>query len=76
MTGVGYAVANDEDEHKRLTAMGYGPKYEKPPEPEADAGESDEAGQTVESVRAQLDALGITYKKTLGLTKLVALLPA
>ena len=27
---VGFAVANDEDEHKSLTAAGYGPAYVAP----------------------------------------------
>lgn len=27
---VGFAVANDEDEHKALTAAGYGPAYVAP----------------------------------------------
>lgn len=35
----GYAVANDEEEHKSLTAHGYGPAYV---EPEAPADESEE----------------------------------
>lgn len=25
--GIGYAVANDEDEHERLTEMGYAPAF-------------------------------------------------
>ncbi len=73
--GIGFAVANDEAEHQALTAGGYGPAYVAP-EPEADPAESDGAGHTVESVRAQLDALGIAYDKRLGLAKLLALLPA
>lgn len=31
---IGFAVANDEDEHKALTASGYGPAYVAPTEPE------------------------------------------
>lgn len=31
---VGFAVANDENEHKALTAAGYGPAYVAPPAPE------------------------------------------
>lgn len=69
----GFAVANDEAEHKALSEMGYEPMYV---EPEADPSESDGAGHTVESVRAQLDAAGIAYDKRLGLAKLIALLPA
>jgi hypothetical protein len=75
--GIGYAVANDEAEHKALTEAGYGPKYAAPePEPEADPSETDAEGHTVESVRAALDAAGIAYDKRLGLAKLIALLPA
>lgn len=69
----GYAVANDEDEHLRLSDMGYEPKLVKP---DADPAEADAAGHTVASVRAQLDAAGIAYDKRLGLPKLLALLPA
>lgn len=69
----GYAVANDEDEHSRLSDMGYEPKLVAA---EADPAEADAAGHTVASVRAQLDATGIPYDKRLGLVKLLALLPA
>jgi hypothetical protein len=31
--GIGFAVANDEDEHQALTAKGYGPAYVAPAEP-------------------------------------------
>ena len=34
---IGFAVANDEDEHKALTAQGYGPAYVAPAEPEEPA---------------------------------------
>lgn len=64
----GFAVANDEAEHQSLSDAGYEPKFA-PSEGSAD-------GHTVESVRATLDAAGIEYKKTLGLAKLIALLPA
>lgn len=40
MTGPGFAVANNEDEHKRLTEMGYGPAFvaaEAEAEPEGQA---------------------------------------
>jgi hypothetical protein len=30
----GYAVANDQDEHKALSEHGYEPKFEEPAEPE------------------------------------------
>lgn len=62
-----FAVANDQDEHKTLSEAGYQPPF---------AGEHDGNGETVESVRAKLDALGIEYDKRLGLSKLIALLPA
>lgn len=66
---IGFAVANDEQEHKDLSAVGYVPAF-------VEAEETDPDGRTVESVRAELDAAGIPYKKTLGLAKLIALLPA
>jgi len=31
--GIGFAVANDEDEHQALTAQGYGPAYVAPAKP-------------------------------------------
>jgi hypothetical protein len=31
--GVGFAVANDEDEHQTLNAAGYGPAYVAPTKP-------------------------------------------
>jgi hypothetical protein len=65
---IGFAVANDEQEHKDLSAAGYLPAF-------VEAEEIDPDGRTVESVRAELDAAGIPYKKTFGLTKLIALLP-
>ena len=70
VVGIGFAVANDKAEHQALTACGYGPAYVAP-----DA-EHDDAGHTVESARAALDAAGIAYDKRLGLSKLIALLPA
>lgn len=69
----GFATANDEAEHKALSARGYEPKW-KPSE--ADPTEDDGRGHTVESVRAQLDAAGIAYDRRSGLAKLLALLPA
>ena len=60
---VGHAVANTEDEHRALSAAGYHPPLET-------------LGQTLESVRAQLDAAGVPYDKRLGLSKLIDLLPA
>lgn len=95
--GIGYAVANDENEHAALTGYGYVPAYVAPvaaPQengeqptplqpsvasdgaaPDADPAESDGEGHTVETARAQLDALGIAYDRRLGLAKLLALLP-
>lgn len=72
---IGFAVASDETEHQALTVAGYLPAYEAPI-PDADPAEGDGAGHTVESVRAQLDALNIAYDKRIGLAKLLALLPA
>jgi hypothetical protein len=73
----GFAVANDEAEHQALSAQGYEPKYAAPAvATDADPSEGDDAGHTVESVRAQLDAAGIPYSPRLGLKKLLALLQA
>lgn len=69
----GFAVANDEQEHSALSDAGYEPKFVAP---DADIGESDGQGHTVESVRAALDAAGIAYDKRLKLSNLIALLPA
>lgn len=43
--GIGFAVANDADEHKALTLAGYGPAYVEPEELPAAA--SDEAAEPV-----------------------------
>ena len=71
----GFAVANDADEHQRLSDDGYEPKIVAPDAQEADATESDASGHTVASVRTTLDVLNIPYDKRLGLEKLKALLP-
>lgn len=79
--GIGFAVANDEDEHASLEAAGYGPGRS--------TGTGSSAGVQLvgaspapatqsalaDSVRAQLDAAGINYPEGAGLAKLVALLP-
>lgn len=70
---VGFAVANDADEHQRLSGAGYLPAFVVV---DADPAEADGAGHTVESVRAALDAAGVSYDKRWGLAKLVPLLPA
>lgn len=70
---IGFAVANDEDEHQTLSSAGYTPGYVAPFSANA---ETDASGRTVESVRAQLDAAGIEYDKRNGLAKLITLLPA
>lgn len=67
---IGFAVANDESEHIALSDMGYQPAFV------ADTSEVDASGKTVDSVRAELDALGIAYSKRLGLARLTELLPA
>lgn len=64
---IGFAVANDELEHSDLSDAGYEPKYV--------TDETDNQGHTVASVRAQLDALDITYSNRLGVTRLLDLLP-
>ena len=73
--GVGFAVANDEAEHQALSEQGYLPAYVGTDKQEADPGESDGEGHTVESLRAQLDAAGIAYDKRLGVARLLDLLP-
>jgi len=68
----GFALANDEAEHKALSDMGYEPAFVAQ---EADPNEDDGNGHTVASVRAQLDAAGIAYDKRYGLARLLTLLP-
>jgi len=70
---IGFAVANDEAEHIALSEHGYQPAFVAS---DADPAEADATGKTVESVRAELDALGIPYSKRLGLSRLIELLPA
>lgn len=61
----GFAVANDAEEHQALTSHGYEPPFV-----------ADEHGsRSVESVRAELDAAGISYDKRWGMDKLIVLLP-
>lgn len=69
----GFAVANDADEHQRLSDDGYEPKIVAADVPAADATEGDTP--TFASVRKNLDLLGIPYDKRMGLDKLKALLP-
>lgn len=70
---IGYAVANDEVEHQSLTDAGYVPALVVS---DADPEEADAEGHTVETARAALDAAGVSYKRTFGLAKLLALIPA
>lgn len=63
---IGYAVANSAEEHQALTARGYGPAY-------VGAETALPAGDTIESVREKLDALGIAYDKRWGLSRLLTL---
>ena len=77
VNGIGFAVANDEDEHQALTEAGYAPaRVVATLANGADPSEADSSGRTVASVRAELDAAGIAYDKRSGLAKLVTLLPA
>lgn len=69
---MGFAVANDESEHRALSATGYVPAFV---DSEADPSEDDGQGHTVASARAALDEAGIAYDKRMGLAKLMALLP-
>ena len=72
-----HVIVTSEEEEAAKRAEGFKGAWEpQEKEPDADHAESDGAGHTVESVRAQLDALGIAYDKRLGLAKLLALLPA
>jgi len=64
----GYAVANDENEHKALTAFGYSPAFV------GEVQSAPEAEPTLESVRAELDSRGVAYDKRWGLKKLQELL--
>ena len=70
--GTGFAVANSDEERDALLTHGYVSPDDMP---EADPAEADNAGHTVQSVRAVLDGAGIAYDKRLGLNKLLALLP-
>jgi hypothetical protein len=63
-----FAVASDEGEHAKLSAMGYGPGYEAPA---ADAVASAAAPQTVDEARAMLDAKGIAYDGRWSLPRLI-----
>ena len=80
---VGFAVANDEEEHKKLSEHGFEPKFVAKEDPkkapisndEADPDDHDSAGHTVASVRAKLDEAKIPYDKRWGLEKLLTYLP-
>ena len=61
----GFAVANDEAEHKALTACGYEPAFAGAPDSKDQATE-----ETADSLRAKLDAACIAYDKRWGLAKL------
>lgn len=61
----GFAVANDEAEHKALSACGYEPAFAGVPDPSNQATE-----ETADSLRAKLDVAGIAYDKRWGAAKL------
>ena len=61
---LGFAVANDEDEHQVLTDQGYAPAYVAPAD-----------GETRDSVMKKLDDAGIEYDRRLSLGNLKKLLP-
>lgn len=74
--GIGFAVANDEDEHAALEAAGYGPGR-KAVDAAAGAGQAPALAtpdDIAASMRAQLDAAGISYPEGAPLAKLAALL--
>lgn len=73
-SGIGFAVANDEAEHKSLTEAGHGPEFFVPGSAQTDA-QSGDATDELSAVRKQLDDLGIAYHPRAGLAKLKALLP-
>jgi len=62
----GFALANDEAEHQSLSDSGYEPKLIAPAASEP---------ESIDAVRAKLDAAGIAYDKRWGLAKLLELLP-
>lgn len=66
--GSGYAVANSDAERDALVSMGYVSADGTTVPPTVPPVE------TIESVRAQLDAAGVEYDKRLGLAKLKELL--
>jgi hypothetical protein len=75
--GVGYAVANDATEHEALCARGYLPPIAGPQEvipPSTLPPPADPAPDSVESIRAALDAKGIAYDKRWGKARLLELL--
>lgn len=67
--GVGFAVANDEAEHKALNEAGYGPEFFIPGEVGTSVPEED-----IDAIRKQLDERGIKYHPRAGIEKLKALL--
>jgi hypothetical protein len=69
----GFAVANDEAEHKALTAHGYGPAFV---EAEAEKQGEDNAEGEADELRAKLEAAGIKFDKRWGVAKLQAALDA
>lgn len=67
----GYAVANDEDEHKSLSANGYEPKWEAPVDADdAATAAAEEVVHTVETLRAALDAKEVAWKGNWGMKRL------
>lgn len=72
---VGFAVANDADEHARLTEAGYLPALLAAQGSTTDETSTDEATELAD-VKAKLDALGVEYHHSTGLKKLKALLAA
>jgi hypothetical protein len=76
-TSVGYAVANDATEHAALSSLGYEPPFAGPQEvipPSTLPPPADPAPDSVESIRAALDAKGIAYDKRWGKARLLELL--
>lgn len=72
--GVGFAVANDEDEHAALEAAGYGPGRQTGTSGAGPAPALATPDDIAASMRAQLDAAGISYPDNAPLAKLASLL--
>jgi len=70
----GFAVANDVDEHRSLTAHGYEPALVESTDDTVDPNDNPdtESADTLATLRAQAEAKGIKVPKTWGIKRLAA----